>query len=239
MEGEHAAPPTIFPSVNASTPSGVTIKHVVPRSILVDLLDKARLWHNFTSDPTSAVIALLTKRLQQDGGLERYPSLLKLQQELKNWFGEGEMVPALTASPATEPSIPPTDNWFKVAASLPVNVQSKCEDLINKLKTIPHIIKCTPNGGLSVRGKVIHSSNMGDILTCLMRLHPVPPQFSHQPEKYWRNRGIHGLDEFVIAFAESNLPASLIRNVWFVKRIHKLRGQLSHTTSKMVLWSNK
>ena len=244
MEGGDAAAATIFPPVNASIPSGVTIKHIVPRAILLDLLDKARLWHNFTSDPTTTITALLTKRLQQEGaqGLERYPALLKLQQELKDWFGSGGELPPTLPSPDSHTGIasvpPPSDNWSRLAATLPASIQIKCEDLISKLKCIPNLINCTSNGNLSVRGKVIPSSNMGDVLNCLMRLHPVPPQFIRQPEKYWKSRGVTGLDDFVMAFSESNLPASLIRNSWFAKRIHKLRGDLSHA-SKMVLWTSK
>lgn len=246
MEGGESTLPSIFPPLNAPIPSGIIIKHIVPRPILVDLLDKARLWHNFTSDPTSAITALLTKQLQHDGaqGLDRYPALLKLQQDLKDWFGNGgsnsdnAILPPTSSTTNIEPTLNNSDNWSRVLSVLPISVQGKCEDLVNKLRNIPHLINCTSSGSLSVHDKVIPSSNAGDILHCLMRLHPIPPQFSHQPEKYWKSRGIAGLDEFVKAYAESNLPASLIRNSWFAKRVHKLRGDLSHS-SRMVMWSNK
>ena len=66
--------------------------------------------------------------------------------------------------------------------------------------------------------KLVKSSNIDDILSVLMRIHPIPLKFARDPEKYGRSRNIVGIDAFLNSYASSDLPSSLIRNTYFAKR---------------------
>jgi hypothetical protein len=212
------------------------IKHLVPRHILLSLLDSHSRWHHFKSQPQEAAANFLADELH------RVHSDPSLSQNLKNdrcrQLHQLQSLWSQTFDTKTPPELKPVEKSKsdQLIEMLPSNIQQAVTDFLPQLLQSSSI-SWTSNGNLCVNGNQIPGSNIGDVLHVLMRSSGNPPGCSNL-SAYWKRRNIVGLQAFLTAYSLSSLPSSLIRNAFFAGCVQKLRGK-TRSSSFFEPWQSK
>ena len=206
--------------------------------MLVTLLASHRNWELFKTNPTKTVLGLISSRLQTVAGdtsipeqsrLSMYENLLKLNRDFQTLFNAqpfeiNESVSSGTLSHETGAQVHPRmprDAWAKLLQNLPSPLVEKCKDLVQGLRQFPSILNCNEQGELILKGRVIPGSHCGDLLSILMSK-SMPGSFDHL-KKFWRDRQVAGLEEFLRGYSETGLASRLLKNSFFSSMIQTLR----------------
>lgn len=236
--------PQLFPPAQITLPPMIQVKHLVPRHILLELLACQKQWELFKENPTKTVSSLITSTLHStmtdttlpdSVRMERYQRLIQLQKDWNDSFSLSTLSSTAHQSDALPEPPKVQDGWDNVLSSLPQPLRDKSANLVDGLKRFPNIISCNSRGNLSVRSVLISSSHIGDIIFAVNRPNSAPPGVKDL-RRYWRVKNISGLEPFLRAFASTSLPASLLRNSYFVQVIRQLRDN-PQSSSKSTLHS--
>lgn len=199
----------LIPPANVPIPSGLIVRHIVPRSMLLELLAAQQCLRELqqrqlTSNTPASSSAPPPPSSTPPPFLSAYGYASKSDQGLG--------MPLQHRGP---------DPWEHVLALLPRSLNDQAEDFVSKLRHSSSGIGCDMDGTLTINGRRVPNGNMADIMIAVLRRQAPMPDV----ERYWKNKEVAGLTDFLYAFAKSSLPVSLLRNAFFYRCVQKLRSR--------------